>query len=60
MASYIVRFERDHPDGPPGLETTGQMPIDAESPEAARERFYEQFSDEVAAQFDVVGIETSH
>lgn len=57
MPRYMVHFERDHPEGPPGIESEGQMPVDADSQDAAREQFFERFSDDVASQFNILRVE---
>lgn len=57
MPEYLVHFERDHPEGPPGIESKGQMPVEATSSEAAREEFFDQFSDDIAEQFSIARVE---
>lgn len=57
MNEYLVHFERDHPEGPPGIESKGQLPVEAESSEAARTKFFEEFSSDVGDQFSVIRVE---
>lgn len=57
MPEYMVHFERDHPEGPPGITITGKVPVDAESQSEARNTFFEEFSEDTASQFTIVRVE---
>lgn len=57
MPEFMVHFERDHPEGPPGLETKGQAPVEAETVSDARDKFFEEFSEGSESQFTIVRVE---
>lgn len=57
MEEYLVHFERDHPEGPPGIESKGQLPVQAESAEKARTRFFDEFSEDISEQFTIIRVE---
>lgn len=57
MPEYIVHFERDHPEGPPGITSEGKAPVEAESQSEARETFFEEFGEDAESQFTIVRVE---